>query len=153
VLHKVELKESLQRFQGPSLSVPCPAGSVSIDREGCRHRSLQSFKGFFSLCRKSGISTTVGFPRAQIGCGTDWLAGSSRAMYTHARVRTHTHTRAHTRAHTHKYTNGRRIEDEMSYWMGPTAYKLLRLFLNLVLSIHLFSCAYWRTKVRAKSWA
>jgi ABC-type Zn2+ transport system substrate-binding protein/surface adhesin len=73
--------------------------------------------------------------------------------HTHRHTHTHTGTQTHTHIHTHTHTNGRRIEDEMSYWMGPTAYKLLRLFLNLVLSIHLFSCAYWRTKVRAKSWA
>ena len=35
----------------------------------------------------------------------------------------------------------------MSYWLGPVFSKFLRLFVNLVLSIHLFACAYWRVKV------
>ncbi len=41
----------------------------------------------------------------------------------------------------------RRLEDEMSYWLGPVFVKLMRLFMNLAISIHLFSCAYWRIKV------
>ncbi len=42
---------------------------------------------------------------------------------------------------------GRRVEDEMSYWLGPVFVKLMRLFMNLTISIHLFCCAYWRIKV------
>ncbi len=41
----------------------------------------------------------------------------------------------------------RRIEDEMSYWLGPVFVKMVRLILNLAVSIHLFSCCYWRIKV------
>ena len=42
----------------------------------------------------------------------------------------------------------RRIEDEMSYWLGPVFAKFLKIFVNLMMSIHFFSCAYWRVKVR-----
>ena len=35
----------------------------------------------------------------------------------------------------------------MSYWLGPVFSKFLKIFINLMLSIHLFSCAYWRVKV------
>ncbi len=41
----------------------------------------------------------------------------------------------------------RRVEDEMSYWLGPVFVKLVRLLLNLAVSIHLFCCCYWRIKV------
>ncbi len=41
-----------------------------------------------------------------------------------------------------------RLEDEMSFWVGPVIVKFARLFINLGVSIHLFSCAYWRIKVR-----
>ena len=41
----------------------------------------------------------------------------------------------------------RKIEDELSYWLGPVLAKFIRIFLNLVVSIHLFACAYWRVKV------
>ncbi len=42
----------------------------------------------------------------------------------------------------------RRVEDELSRWTGPVFVKLARLFINLTLSIHLCSCAYWRVKVQ-----
>jgi hypothetical protein len=42
------------------------------------------------------------------------------------------------------------MEDEMSYWLGPVFVKLLRLFINLTVSVHLFCCAYWRIKVNAQ---
>jgi hypothetical protein len=41
-----------------------------------------------------------------------------------------------------------RLEDELSFWVGPVVVKFARLFINLGVSIHLFSCAYWRIKVR-----
>ncbi len=42
---------------------------------------------------------------------------------------------------------GRRLEDELSYWVGPVLVKLGRLFLNLTVAIHLCCCAFWRVKV------
>ena len=41
----------------------------------------------------------------------------------------------------------RRLEDEMSYWLGRVPVKFMTLFINLAVSIHLFCCAYWRVKV------
>jgi hypothetical protein len=50
----------------------------------------------------------------------------------------------------HLTLSGSRIEDEMSYWLGPVFVKLLRLFINLTVSVHLFCCAYWRIKVNTQ---
>jgi hypothetical protein len=45
------------------------------------------------------------------------------------------------------YAYDRRFEDEMSYWMGPVFTKFLKIFINLILAIHLCCCAFWRVKV------
>ena len=47
---------------------------------------------------------------------------------------------------------GRRLEDEMSYWLNPVFIKFMRVFINLAFSIHLSCCAYWRVKVVRNTW-
>ena len=45
------------------------------------------------------------------------------------------------------WTFHRRLEDEMAYWIGPVFVKIARIIINLIFSIHIFCCGYWRVKV------
>ncbi len=43
------------------------------------------------------------------------------------------------------------MEDLAAIYVGPAAFRFLRLMFGVVVTVHVFACAFWRVKVRSRS--
>jgi hypothetical protein len=39
------------------------------------------------------------------------------------------------------------IEDLVAIYVGPASFRIMRLLLGVLVTVHIFACAFWRVKV------